>query len=148
MNQNRQRFFVIAISLLFALLLVTQVASAQTKSFSWDDWSADITVLENGDLEVIETQSLNFQGAPFTFGYRTIFLDQGLTGGSSDNISNIAVSENGRQYAENNSLQPGTFRVSRSGDEVTVNWYSVIPLRVVLSWELRNRGMAIRLSGR
>ncbi|MFN2124843.1 MAG: DUF2207 domain-containing protein, partial [Candidatus Promineifilaceae bacterium] len=123
MNNQSRRLTVTTILLIFALLLVTQVASAQSKTFNWEDWSADITLLENGDLEVVETQTLNFQGAPFTYGYRVIPMDQGATGGSSDNITITSFSGDGQEFVQSTSQQPGTYSVSRSGDEITINWY-------------------------
>ena len=80
----------------------------------------EMTLLENGDMAVVETQVLNFSGEPFTFGYGSI-----LTGsvGNNDGISNIQLREGDLNYVESSSNAPGTFEVSRSRDEVRIDWY-------------------------
>ena len=95
---------------LVAIILLAGRASAQNKVFNWEEWHSDITVLENGDLRIEETQTLNFQGEPFTFGYRAI--DTGVNGGN-DGITDVSVREGDRIYEESSSRAPGTFRVSR-----------------------------------
>lgn len=113
-----------AVSLLFLLLLgalfMPGSAAAQTKSFYWERFDVDITLLENGDMQIVETQVLNFSGAPFTFGYGTI-----LTGsaGNNDNITNLELREGDLLYKESSSNTPGTFEVSRSSSEVRIDWY-------------------------
>lgn len=113
-----------AVSLLFLLLLGALLlpgsAAAQTKSFYWERFDVDITLLENGDMQIVETQVLNFSGAPFTFGYGTI-----LTGsaGNNDNITNLELREGDLLYKESSSNTPGTFEVSRSSNEVRIDWY-------------------------
>ncbi len=79
-----------------------------------------ITLLENGDMVIEETQILNFSGEPFTFGYGTI-----LTGsvGNNDDIFDIQLREGDLVYRESSSNDPGTFEVSRSRDKVRIDWY-------------------------
>jgi hypothetical protein len=79
-----------------------------------------MTLRENGDIDVVETQTLNFAGAPFTFGYRTI-----RTGipGANDDITNISVNEGPVDYELSTSQWPNTYRLTRADDEVTINWY-------------------------
>ncbi len=110
---------IIVVPILF-LFLAAQQADAQGKSFYWDRFDVDMTLLENGDIRVKETQTLVFSGEPFTFGYATI-----LTGssGSNDAITDISVSENGVPYVESSSRDPGTYDVSYSKDEVRIEWY-------------------------
>ncbi len=116
--------FLTASLFLFVALLVTLFnpgsAAAQTKSFYWERFDVDITLLENGDMQIVETQVLNFSGAPFTFGYGTI-----LTGstGNNDNITNLELREGDLIYKESSSNTPGTFEVSRSSSEVRIDWY-------------------------
>ncbi len=102
------------------LLLTIQPASAQLKSFYWKQFDVDITLLENGDMRFVETQTIVFSGDPFTFGFATI-----PTGGNGNNdaISNIAVSENGVPFTESRSEQPGTFKLTDSSDEIRIDWY-------------------------
>jgi uncharacterized membrane protein YgcG len=106
--------------LLLGLLFTPTSAAAQTKSFYWERFDVEMTLLENGDIDVVETQVLNFSGEPFTFGYGTI-----LTGsaGNNDAIINIALREGDLIYSESSSNLPGTFNVSQSRDEVQIDWY-------------------------
>ena len=120
MNQPRHRFTFVTLLILLTLLLVTQTLSAQTKTFSWEDWNTEMTLRENGDIYVVETQTLNFAGAPFTFGYRTIRT--GISG-ANDDITNITVSEGPLDYELSTSQWPSTYRLTRSDDEVTIIWY-------------------------
>jgi hypothetical protein len=105
---------------LILLLLIPQTGSAQTKTFYWEQYDVDMTILENGDMRVVETQTLNFAGAPFTFGYGTIPTGRS---GNNDGIRDISVSENGAPYRESSSNTPGTFEVERESNEVIINWY-------------------------
>ena len=119
-----KKSFLLASLCLLALLLVTLFnpgsAAAQTKSFYWERFDVDITLLENGDMQIVETQVLNFSGEPFTFGYGTI-----LTGsaGNNDNITDISLREGDLIYRESSSNDFGTFEVSRSSSEVRIDWY-------------------------
>jgi uncharacterized membrane protein YgcG len=121
-SQFNPKLFITSIVafLLFSLLALPSSAAAQTKSFYWERFDVEMTLLENGDIQVVETQVLNFSGESFTFGYGSI-----LTGsvGNNDAISNIALREGDRNYEESSSNAPGTFEVSRSRDEVRIDWY-------------------------
>ncbi len=123
--QKPQSNLKIFITLFAAFLLVSLMAmpssvAAQTKSFYWERFDVEMTLLENGDIEIVETQVLNFSGAPFTFGYGAI-----LTGsaGNNDNITDIELREGDLIYRESSSNAPGTFEVSRSSSEVRIDWY-------------------------
>ncbi|MCB8948896.1 MAG: DUF2207 domain-containing protein [Ardenticatenaceae bacterium] len=111
--------FLLAAALL-SLLINPGSAAAQTKSFYWERFDVDMTLLENGDMQIVETQVLNFSGEPFTFGYGAI-----LTGsaGNNDNITDISLREGDLIYQESSSNAPGTFEVSRSSNEVRIDWY-------------------------
>ncbi|MEZ4518330.1 MAG: hypothetical protein R3C44_16415 [Chloroflexota bacterium] len=74
------------LALLF--LALAPITQAQFKSFNWEDWNIDISVLENGDFQITETQTLYFSGAPYTFGYRSIPTG---AAGQNDGISNVSV---------------------------------------------------------
>ena len=122
---NPQKFRLrTAVTLLLALLLVTLFTPgsvmAQTKSFYWERFDVEITLLENGDMVIEETQVLNFSGEPFTFGYGSI-----LTGsvGNNDNITDIQLREGDLNYVESSSNAPGTFEVDKSRDSVRIDWY-------------------------
>ena len=51
--------------LLTIFLLAARPTLAQVKEFQWDSWDSDITLLENGELQVEETHTLDFRGEPF-----------------------------------------------------------------------------------
>ncbi|MDX1414016.1 MAG: DUF2207 domain-containing protein [Candidatus Promineifilaceae bacterium] len=111
---------ILLIAALFIFLFFSQSASAQIKSFRWENWESDITLLENGDFNVEETHTIEFSGEPFTFGFRTIRT--GSSGGN-DAITNIAVREGDIIYSQSNNRSPHTYTVSEDGDEVTIRWY-------------------------
>ncbi|MCP4425150.1 MAG: DUF2207 domain-containing protein, partial [Chloroflexi bacterium] len=106
--------------LLLTLLLSPNISSAQTKSFYWERFDVDITLLENGDMRVVETQVLNFSGAPFTYGYGGIYTGNN---GNNDSITNIGVRDENGDYDESFNNDPRTFEVDYGSDEVTINWY-------------------------
>ena len=59
---------------LFGFLLITSVigVNAETKSLLWNRLDVDISVQSNGDLQVVETNVIDFTSGIFTFGYRDI----------------------------------------------------------------------------
>ncbi|MCP4428688.1 MAG: DUF2207 domain-containing protein, partial [Chloroflexi bacterium] len=83
-------------------------------------FDVDITLLENGDMRVVETQVLNFSGAPFTYGYGGIYTG---SNGNNDSITNIGVRDENGDYDESFNNHPRTFEVDYGSDEVTINWY-------------------------
>ena len=106
--------------LFFILFLLPQTSSAQTKSFYWEQFDVDITLLENGEMRVVETQVLNFSGAPFTYGYGTIYTG---SNGNNDGIVDVTVRDDNGSYKESSSNAERTFEISRSSDEVSIFWY-------------------------
>ena len=80
-----------AVALLAILTLAVAPAAAETKSLQWTRLDSDITVQPNGDLQVVETNVINFTSGSFTYGYRDIDTSR-LTG-----VSNIQVTEEGQQ---------------------------------------------------
>ncbi len=58
------------------LLPVSGLVHAQTKSLEWTRLDTDITVLQNGDLQIVETNVINFTSGSFTFGFREIDLSR------------------------------------------------------------------------
>lgn len=120
MIQKQARNLVLPAVVLIMVLLFVQPGSAQVKQFQWDDWETDITLLENGELLVEETHTLQFSGEPFTFGFRTI--ETGSSGGN-DGLRNISVREGDIVYTQSTSGDPYTYTVSDDGDEVTIRWY-------------------------
>lgn len=86
----------IALRVIFALACVALVASfampalGQSKSLEWTRLDADVTVLPNGDLQIKETNVINFTSGSFTFGYRDIDMQR------IDSITAVSVTENGQ----------------------------------------------------
>lgn len=120
MKQHKPLFLsVLALALLVALLLAP-AAGAQSKQFFWERFDVDVEVLENGDLIVTENQTINFSGAPFTFGYRAVPVDRN---GNNDGIDSVEVIEGDLVYQQNSSERPGTFTVRDSGGETEISWY-------------------------
>ncbi|MCL4805751.1 MAG: DUF2207 domain-containing protein [Anaerolineae bacterium] len=74
----------------------------------------------DGSLDITETQTLDFQGEPFTFGFRSIPVGRQ---GNNDGITNISVREGDQVYTESSSYQPGTFQVVDNNGETRINWY-------------------------
>ena len=111
----------IALLILIALFLVlAPTTRAQTKTFDWTNWDIDMVLQPDGSMEVTETQTLDFQGAPFTFGFRSIPVG---SRGNNDGISNISVREGDQGFRESSSNAPGTFEVINDGGETRINWY-------------------------
>lgn len=114
------KWLVVSVTLILGLLLLTRETAAQTKTFYWEQFNVDIAVLENGDISVVETQTLNFSSGTFSFGFRGIPAG---TKGNNDGISNVSVSEGGIQFTESRSNGPQTFEVERNSGEDVINWY-------------------------
>jgi hypothetical protein len=94
-------------------------AAAQSKTLVWDRYDVNLTVQSNGDLQVVETQTISFTSGTFTYGYAEIPL------GRTTGIDQIAVSEpDGTRYLENPPAgDPHTLSVSTSGDNLEIRWY-------------------------
>ena len=123
MNQLFRPRFIRSISLLLLfifLLLPFQQTAAQAKSFYWERFDVDMTLLTNGNILVEERQVLVFSGAPFTFGFREI--PTGLNG-QNDGIVDISLRESNQLYAESFSGDSYTYQVSNQDDMVRIDWY-------------------------
>lgn len=87
-----------ALRLGLALLVVSLTLSstpftfAQAKSFYWERFDVDLTVLPNGDVRVVETQIINFTGGEFREGFATLDPDR------VDDITDITLSVDGAPY--------------------------------------------------
>lgn len=113
----------VTIALVFVLLLLgglAVTALAQTKTFYWTDWDVDVALQPDGSLDITETQSLNFQGQPFTFGFRAVPVGRQ---GNNDGIRNVSVREGDVVYRQSGSNSPGTFEIVNEGGETVINWY-------------------------
>jgi len=115
------RISLLALLITFLTLAVfASPAFAQTKTFQWLNWDIDIVVNEDGSMRVTETQTLNFSGAPFTFGFRGIPIG---SFGNNDGITDISVREGDQIYQKSTLNGYGTFEVLNEGNETVINWY-------------------------
>ena len=112
--------FILGIVLAGLILTNFNTTQAQGKSFVWEQYDVVITLQPNGELHVEETQTLNFSGEPFTFGFATIPVG---SAGNNDGIRNLTVREGDVVYSENRSSQPNTFYTYNDGEEVGITWY-------------------------
>ena len=55
-----------------SILIHGRPAQASGQTLAWDRLDVDLTVLPNGDLRVVETNTINFRSGTFTFGFRDI----------------------------------------------------------------------------
>jgi len=117
MNKSRISLM-ISLCLLFVLMIgVGGTTHAQSQSLYWDRLDVNITVLQNGDIQIMETQEIVFTAGSFHFGYRNIPTSR------LDSISNIEVWEGGKAYAQQSGTSPYTFHTFRSGNDLVVRWY-------------------------
>ncbi|HIP71556.1 MAG TPA: DUF2207 domain-containing protein, partial [Anaerolineae bacterium] len=114
------QYILLPLLLLVLFTLRPGISRAQSKSFVWDTYDVVITLLPNGEMRVEETQTLNFSGAPFSYGFATIPTG---SAGNNDGIKDLTVREGDLTYVESSSNAPGTYELSREGDEIRIDWY-------------------------
>lgn len=110
----------LALAVLLAVLVLsaTTPAEAQSKTFIWETYDVTLAIQSSGDLRVVERQRIRFTSGSFTFGFRDIPLDK------TEGITNVSMSEPGvGAYAESSSEQPYSFKTSRQGGSLVINWY-------------------------
>jgi hypothetical protein len=108
-------------SLAILLLLISRAepARAQTKSLYWERFDVSLTVLENGDVSVLERQQIHFTDGTFTNGFAVIPLEK------TEGIGQVSVREvGGAEYAERSySTDPYTFYTDESEGELAIEWF-------------------------
>src|SRR5919202_5203926 len=113
------------LAFVFAVLLAgpfADPADAQDKSFSlpWARVVADVQ--PDGSVLITENITYDFSGS-FEGGYREIPLKEGMS------VSDVSVSENGKQYAPGASAElgssgaPGTYGTANLGDSYRIVWH-------------------------
>jgi uncharacterized membrane protein len=113
-----RRLSILALVLVIALLWPTSSVGAQSKSVYAKDYDVDVTVLQTGELRVLETLNMEFQGGPFTYGFRVINTDR------LDDIKDIEVWEGNQRYEPSSSGSPNTYSAFHDSDgNVEVRWY-------------------------
>jgi hypothetical protein len=116
----------ILLSLLLTAVLVglidSSAALAQDKTLVWNRYDVSIAIQPNGEMQVEETQEINFTSGTFKFGFAAIPLDR------VERITDVRVSElmpDGRwqEYAAN-STAPYGFTTSITDDNnLEITWY-------------------------
>jgi uncharacterized membrane protein YgcG len=105
---------------LVVVLASWSAAHAQEKSLYWQRYDVNITVLENSDMLVEETQEIAFTSGTFRFGFRAIPLDR------VEDITDVQVSEiiNGveQPYTPGSSGAYGFVTSTNQGD-LELTWY-------------------------
>ncbi len=85
------------------------------KSVVWRNYDFDITIQPNGDLRVVETQVIEFQGGPFREGYADIPL------ANTDGITDVSLTEPGHPYTEG-TVSPYQYTTYNDGQTLTITW--------------------------
>lgn len=113
----KQKWLSIIVLALIVLLSFGSLAGAQSKTLYWQRYDVDITVLQNGDLRVVETQELVFTNGSFTYGQRAISLYR------LDDIRDVTVGElDGTEYVVSEMDAPYTFRTFQDGGNLNVRY--------------------------
>jgi uncharacterized protein (TIGR04222 family) len=103
------------IALVLLLIITAPAVSAQSdRSVTWERFDVDLTLLEGGALDVVETQRIRFNGT-YRQGFREIPLDKVTA------ITDLSVEEEGRTYTRG-SNQPYGYTVGRDSDSVRIDW--------------------------
>jgi uncharacterized membrane protein YgcG len=116
-NRTFARLMGTMLLLFVSLLVALTPAHAQSKSLEWLQLDADITVMPNGDLQIIETNVINFTNGSFSFGFRDIDLSR------VTDVRDISVEESGQQLeteivnTENNTLRIKYYFLTPARDE-------------------------------
>ena len=119
-NRSHSKRILLPLLLFVLLMALAPTALAQEKSFHWTQWDVDVVLQPDGSLAVTETQTLDFSGAPFTFGFRSIPVGRA---GNNDGIRDVSVREGSQVFQQSSSNAPGTFEVIEGGGETRINWY-------------------------
>jgi hypothetical protein len=99
----RLALFVLVL-LLFAV--ASPAAYAQDRTLYWQRYDVDLTVQQNGDLRIVETQELVFTSGTFRFGQREVLQSQ------FSDLRDVTVSElGGPEYQYSEVDAPYTYRV-------------------------------------
>jgi len=110
-----RRLLSLALAVVLAAVLA-QTSWAQEKQYYWDAIDVDITVLENSDIRVVETQTFVFTQGTFRFAYRDIPMDR------LESITEVTVSEDGLDYTPGREVAQG-FTTSREDGNFRITWY-------------------------
>lgn len=114
----RNRLALITFVVLGLIVFWGRPIAAQDQSLYAKSYDVDITVLPNGDMRVVERQTIVFTSGSFHMGYAAIPLDR------TEGITDIQVVADGVKYNQATSgEQPGTFTTEQDGNDLVINWY-------------------------
>ena len=125
------RWWIVCLLVTVLIIAGTVAVSAQDKTLYWERFDVDITVLDNGDFQVVEHQEIAFTSGSFTYGYRNIPLDR------VEQITNLEVWEGDTRYVEQNSENPNTFQSWTESGELKVKFYFSETSNQRRTWTLR-----------
>jgi hypothetical protein len=109
------------IVLVLAMLLLPQIAFAQSTNAVWNRWDAQITVQSNNQLQIAETQEINVTGGTINGGTRT-WRDQVQIQSVFVNLSN---DQTPRALTKGDGSRLGTYSVTQSGSDETTLHYAL-----------------------
>lgn len=112
---NKKILMKLASGLVVVVLALGLTGVVYAKSVVWREYNFDLTVQPNGDLRVVETQVIEFQGGPFSEGYAEIPL------ANTDGIDSIQLSEGGQAYTAG-VYEPNGFFVTQTDNNVEIVW--------------------------
>jgi Predicted membrane protein (DUF2207) len=117
MVMNRKSGFRLSLVLIVVAALLVPLSAVYAKSVAWQRYDVDATVQTNGDLRMVETQEIYFDGGPFTSGFAKIPQDGG------DSITDISIAENGTAYTSSDSQSDYTFTSYYDSGDLVVEWF-------------------------
>jgi hypothetical protein len=93
-------FFVLAVSVALGLLLGSfGTTAASDREYHYESINVDISILDNSDIKISETQTFVFTSGDFHYGFRWIPTDR------LESIDNVEVWEGNQQYQLNPSVK-------------------------------------------
>lgn len=98
------------------ILLFVVFASTEAKDYEIPQIEAEFSIAADGTVTVTEHRTYNFDGSFSWADYRLP-----LRGFNS--IENIRVNDEGNSFINENSEQPGTFKVSEGDETVVIQWF-------------------------
>lgn len=104
------------LSVIVVILLIVVPAKAQSKSVEVPRRDAEITILPNGDVQVVETWNVKFSGGPFTSAFLTISLSK------VDAVTEWSIAEGELVYHAGHEI-PNSLETSGNCAEATARWY-------------------------
>ncbi len=113
--RKRVYLWLLIISLL-ALGLVGIAQAAEEKTFHWTQYDFDVTIRDNGDVDIEVYMDIEFTKGQFEHGFFAFSTER------VDEVTNVAVWEGRQQYSRGQNAA-GTYSASTSGGEFRLDWW-------------------------